>query len=90
MIFVRLLCFRGVFVVVVVGDLLGVVWCGVGPDCKCGVGPPAAAGQLASWGRPRGLTTLRLAQNTILFVSTDTNQSFHLNLGLKRHLPTDY
>ena len=80
MIFVGLLCFRGVFVVVVVGDLLGVVW--------CGVGPPAAAGQLASWGRPRGLTTLRLAQNTILFVSTDTNQSFHLNLGHKR--PTDY
>lgn len=29
MIFVGLLCFRGVFVVVVVGDLLGVVWCGV-------------------------------------------------------------
>ena len=82
MIFVGLLCFRGVFVVMVVGDLLGVVW--------CGVGPPAAAGQLASWGRPRGLTTLRLAQNTILFVSTDTNQSFHINLGLKRHLPTDY
>ena len=64
MIFVGLLCFRGVFVVVVVGYLLGVVW--------CGVGPPAAAGQLASWGRPRGLTTLRLAQNTILSVSTLT------------------
>ena len=37
MIFVGLLCFRGVFVVIVVGGLLGVVWCGVGSDCKCGV-----------------------------------------------------